>query len=786
MDVEQWVWYYYKEGINIVPAYRGEKLPKVNWKKYETEFVSEEVQKKWLLDKKYENIFAILGSISNNTAEIDIDVPNIKLEDIFDDVGEAKKKLWIAESSMGRKKIYCRGHDIKGSDNQVVSDKKYKMPNDKDTLPHVEYRGHKHGSILPPSIHYSGAQYKWLNLDKDGKLPNLETIETTKLYNKIVKRLREKYNYNVPYKAKSDGSAVKKRRGRPRYCFVMSHDNGDKWDGTTGHSFRVAVVNELLNKNYSDDDIYDFFKTHDETSGEEFNIKITEKQIAFAKKSKQHKWFCQTLQDKCGDIIDQYCKTCPLNKPKDETLYVSYFDLPDGKYLEEIVKDGVECFILYDKKTGEHEIVKEYMYGDVPIRPYEISTNMKNAVIMPDGIEEYGTLGELLKEMHDFALEEYDPVDYPELYELTIDLFLTSWISPVWQKNMAEKFIPIVNPRGPSETGKKRFLTIARWLTYHSIYALKTLRVPTLFRATATLDGTLILDEADMNDSTLSNELVEFLNSRCDGVPIPRYSKDSNEVEWWNSFGMTVMATRQGFSDDGLESRCTVMPTSTTDNPEKYNLIPPNEWLEKGKRLQRKLLMFKLRHLDGKMPTQLTIPNVSSFRVREALLIMEGLKHEDPNLLKKVMKLAVALQERIIKERAASPEGLILNIVHNFICDENAEFENDGIGHIVYKMKQNKEGEKYTVVLTLRTIHKSLGEAFSSSQIAKMWRGFNQDTFSQKRIDGKKYRGVILIKHLYRLDKVFSKYVPNYITPSKIACEFGGKHGGEQTNFGET
>jgi hypothetical protein len=215
---------------------------------------------------------------------------------------------------------------------------------------------------------------------------------------------------------------------------------------------------------------------------------------------------------------------------------------------------------------------------------------------------------------------------------------------------MSEKFIPILNARGPSETGKKRFLTITRWLTYHSLYALKTIRVPTLFRAIAPLDGTLILDEADMNDSSLNNELVEFLNSRCDGVSIPRYSTDAKTTEWWKSFGLTIMATRAGFTDDGLESRCVVMPTATTDSPEKYHLIPPKDWTEKGRCLQRKLLLFKLRHIEGEMPTQLLISNVSSFRVRESLLIFQGLKEEDPRVLQKVERLARELQERIIKE----------------------------------------------------------------------------------------------------------------------------------------
>jgi len=414
---------------------------------------------------------------------------------------------------------------------------------------------------------------------------------------------------------------------------------------------------------------------------------------------------------------------------------------------------------------------------------------MKEAVIFPDGVEEYGTLLELQKEMDTFALEEYDPVDNKDLYGLHVLLSLTSWISPIWQRKSTEKFIPILNARGPSETGKKRYLTIQRWLTYHSLYGLKTNRVPTLFRAIAPIEGTLILDEADMNDSTLNAELVEFLNSRCDGVPIPRLNKDNNVVNWWKSFGLTILATRQGFSDDGLESRCVVMPTATTDNPSNYHLIPPKEWIEKGRQLQRKLLLFRLRHIKGEMPTQLILPNISSFRVRESLLIIQGLKDEDPALMPRVERLAKDLQERIIKERSASPEGLILNIVYNTLFDERTHLEVHGLGYIVVtevKKKKNpidpieedprtedSQEEINYYPLTLKKISQSLGEAFSPSVIAKMWRGLNQDTVSLKKINNRSYRGVVLVKNVKRLDRIFPKYVVDYERPSVFKIQLG-------------
>ncbi len=766
-EKKQWAQRYRDQyGFNVIPAKTEEKLPKIAWKKYQDEFPDEETFKSW----KYENIFLILGKISNNTIEIDVDVPNVKLEDIFSDVKAARETLLIAESSQGKKKIYVKAKDIKEKidlkvSNEAIGTNKKGEP----IYPHAEYRGEAHGSILPPSKHPDGTIYKWLNLNEKGELPELQEINADKLYENIVKRLREKFGY-IPEKKEEITEKItgeKKRKTRPRLCFMMSQNNGDKWSNEEGHNFRSAYAWELILCNYSDEEIYDAFKKHDEISGEKYDKEITEKQVTGIRKKATYKWFCKTLQDKCRSIVSQYCEECSKREKEDTALYVSNFSLPEGKQLEEIKQDGKYCFLLYDSKTDKNEIVEDYQYDDQLIKPFIPDDKLQDQIIFPDGVEEYGTLNDLIEEMNSFALAEYDPVDFPELYELTIDINLTSWVSPVWQKNMAEKFIPIVNARGPSETGKKRFLTIDRWLTYHSFYTLKTQRVPTLFRVLSPLNGTLIMDEADMDDSNLNSELVEFLNSRCDGVGIPRYSTESGEVEGFNSFGLTIMATRKGFTDDGMESRTTVFPTSTTDSPEKYDLIPPPEWLERGKQLQRKLLLFRLRHLHDVMPTQLLITNISSFRVREALLVFQKLKDEDPKLLERVTKLAAQLQDRIIKERAACPEGLMLNYIYSVLDDEESFpcLKKQSTCYAIYYTMKDDKGDDIVVPLNLGTLVKGLGNAFSASEIAKMWRGMQQETYRMKRVGKKRYRGVILIKNLNRLEKIFPKYVSDYAKP---------------------
>lgn len=290
---------------------------------------------------------------------------------------------------------------------------------------------------------------------------------------------------------------------------------------------------------------------------------------------------------------------------------------------------------------------------------------------------------------------------------------------------------------------------------------MKTTKVPTLFRAIDPWGGTLILDEADLTDSSESGDFIEFYNSRADGVPIPRYSTESRGVEWWYSFGLTLTATRKAYTDDGAESRTIVFPSESTRNPERFDLIPSKDWLEKGKRLQRKLLMFRLRHLHGEIPSNLIIPNIRGFRVRECLLSLQVLGNDDPKIIKNLEEIAKVLEKRVIAERASSREGLILNAIYSAITD-GAILIPEGLAWMIVRTWK-KEDKDVQTPATSKSISENLGKIFSPTEVGRIWRGLGQDNKQQMRHDGKRYKGVLLIIDPKRLDYEFKKYVPDAV-----------------------
>lgn len=453
-----------------------------------------------------------------------------------------------------------------------------------------------------------------------------------------------------------------------------------------------------------------------------------------------------------------------VSEDEENKEYRSFYDFPDGKHAEEIYKDGIPVFITYDPKTEKIDYLDKIPLDEITIYPIPLDPKLRQSLTLADGVEDYGTLDNLIDEIRAFALEEFDPVSNRALLELILHVYLASWFVPRWMQNMAERFFPAITARGPSETGKKRLLTIGRWIAYRPLYALKTTKVPTLFRMVDPWQGTLILDEADLNDSNESSDFIEFYNSRADGVPIPRYSTDSKGVEFWYSFGLTLTATRKAYVDDGAESRTIVFPSESTSKPENYNLLPSKEWLEKGKQLQRKLLMFRLKHLNGEVPNNLIIPNIRGFRVRECLLSLQVLGKESKNIIDNLQQIAAVLEKRVISERASSREGMLLNIVYSAL-DDSAEIRPEGIHHIIVKttISKSKDGEEkeYTTPLNASGIAKTLNDAFSASELVRIWRGLGQDTKQQLKIEQRKYRGVLLITDAKRLDREFKKYVPD-------------------------
>jgi hypothetical protein len=284
--VEEFVRFYFNNGMNVIPAQKGKKFPVIpTWKVFQSNKVTGDMIDSWLKEGMFGNINLCLGSISN-LWEIDVDVKNAPVGII----GFFAKGTWICESSDGKLKVFFRQHE--GYNIPSKLDSKIN-----DSGEHVELRGDNHLSVLPPSIHPSGSTYTWLS---DVEKTPLQPIDGQKLYDSIVDALRKENAYQEEIQEEK----VYTRNGDGvRGFFLESMKEGTAWSGQQGHYFRLAFCAELINNNYTDEQIHIFFKTHDKNSGERYSFQITQAKINELRKKGMHCWSMKKLQEACGDIL---------------------------------------------------------------------------------------------------------------------------------------------------------------------------------------------------------------------------------------------------------------------------------------------------------------------------------------------------------------------------------------------------------------------------------------------------------------------------------------------------
>jgi len=737
MPDNKWLDFFLNAGCSVIPLRKNGKKPLIKWKRFTEEKMDRTLLEGLLEEHDSVNCGVICGEISNNLLVIDLD--NAELFEKLN-LGELASKTLTVTTSKGYH-FYLRFPDSElDALNKFVGEKGVKTlyypPKKKgateESKEEIRFQWEYHYVVSPGSIHPSGARYEHFITSPKGIVVAkgvgiLEEIERRwTSYRKIKKKgdkvLKEPLfdfikRYVKPEWVTDEGDRIKMR------CPFPSHKDTDP-------SFNV----------YKDDQ--HFYCYGCESGG-------------------RHIEFLMLFKGITREQAMRELGVSGVKRKKAEENYKSFLRTEDGKIVEEILRDGEEQFIVYDENTGDWEYKKEIENGGKTIYPVPLVDGQSESIILADGVEEYGSLKLLRKQMLEFALEEFDPVDNKDIFELIIHLFLISWIAPERMRGLAERFIPIISARGPSETGKKRFLTVARWLTYRSMYALKTTKVPTLFRSISGWDGTLILDEADVGDSSEKSDYIEFMNSRADGVPIPRYNSGAKEVEYFHSFGMTILAERTSAADDGFESRKIIFPSEATETPEEFSLIPPREWTEKGRILQRKLLLFRLRHLNGDVPSNLIIEGIKGFRVRESLLLLQTLVDEDDEIGKNIQRIAKKLEERIIIERSGSIEGSILNYIYNMLIDHNSIVSKYRDGFEIQREFSARSPDEAPgqYPITLKTVSKSIGDVISASEVARRWRGLGQNIRSRGRVGGRLYSGIVQITNPKRFIKEIGKYI---------------------------
>ena len=444
------------------------------------------------------------------------------------------------------------------------------------------------------------------------------------------------------------------------------------------------------------------------------------------------------------------------------------FFIDNGKIVEQVADLR---FVVYDTKTGETDFVNFYPSDNVIDGKQVIYIPLNNQTItygqitLPDAPwlpeNDYPItfiLNEIIKRAKKYL---YIAPEEETMFKIQVLIAISSWfLDSIFPLSTPEKVAGLIGIVGTSGGGKKRFLTLMRQIAYRPVYVLNTTKIPSLFRLVEPWgSATLCVDEADQKDTGSDSEIVQFLNGRYDGTPIPRYNSTIQRNEIFRSFGLTVVALRRMPKDEGLVSR--LIKINATISPIELPEVADATMSDDFREIRNYLLYLRLKYYDKlKFINKTGLPVEHSWRGREALTLIKTLAQIDPKLNDVLYQFSEELTRREVINLSQTWDGVILNEIYNFIIDENVNSELMQNGIIFYKEYHNKNDEIKFYPLNLSYLSEKLREG--ASEIKRSLVQFKIDVIERAYLNGGRFRGILLFRYPTDINRIFMRYVPEY------------------------
>lgn len=362
--------------------------------------------------------------------------------------------------------------------------------------------------------------------------------------------------------------------------------------------------------------------------------------------------------------------------PKDRPRPAISLRLPTGELAELVLDKSRQrtAFAVWDGAACRLEDHLE-VSGERLV-PYSPANNLirHEAVLLPSGAEEFGTVAELVAEVQRF-IHAY--VDLSPTFEaIAVRYVLLSWRYDAFAE------LPYLRVRGDAGSGKTRFLLTVGSLCYKPILASGASTVSPLFRILDAFRGTLVLDESDFRVSDEKAEVVKILNNgNARGFPVLRSevlrSGEVNPVAF-HVFGPKLIATRGYFDDRALESRC------ITEELGQYGLrldVPislPPEMADQALLLRNKLLTYRFR-THGSQPATVG-PTGARLepRLRQVFAPLLAVT-EDEETRGAILNLAAQMHRDGVTDRGMDIEAHVLQTIREAVASGVREL---GIGDL--------------------------------------------------------------------------------------------------------
>jgi len=475
------------------------------------------------------------------------------------------------------------------------------------------------------------------------------------------------------------------------------------------------------------------------------------------------------------DQKEKKCNSDNCNLENAKIVLVTSFD-SRGEHYEQVrngfatVTEDDRIVIYSHFHTGEYIEVGKLPKDETQVKleivyfPLENDQTRTGQIILPQKPERYIGISGIIDEIESLIQKwlYISPEEWP-IFRVQVRITVASWFLFVYDDiKIMERVAGLLAIVGTSGGGKRRWLTVLRQFAYRPIYLLNTTKIPSVFRmAEPWGTPTLLIDEADQKETGSEAEWVQFINSRFDGTPIPRYNASGEKVETFKSFGLTCLALRRMPKDEGTTGR--MVKINATISPIVLPEVAGDDIFEEFEPIRNKLLYLRLKYYNKlKFVGHSGLPADQSWRGKETLTLFRILEQIDPRISQDINKISQDLTEREVQNLSQTWDGLIINEIYAFITDDASEYKKRKNGYYYFREWTDREGETHTIFLNLKYLADRLGT--SASEIQRSMAQFKITTYERFRPDGtdRAQRGILMFGYPQDTDRIFRRYVPGY------------------------
>jgi len=340
--------------------------------------------------------------------------------------------------------------------------------------------------------------------------------------------------------------------------------------------------------------------------------------------------------------------------------------------ISRVLLDGTLIETLHDTRQGSTSLairgpdatITLAEHFDLPTNerlvPYSAENNLltSGCVLLASDVGDFTSKAALVADVRAFIHRHVDLT--PLFEEIAAHYVLLSWVYDAFSE------LPYLRFRGEYGSGKTRALMVIGSVCYKPFFASGASTVSPIFHILDGFGGTLVLDEADLRFSDSTADLTKILNNgTVDGLPVLRTmtSRDRElHPQAFKVFGPKIIAMRENFEDDALESRFLTEETGGRALRGDISVHMPAIMKGEAEVLRNRLLAwrFAVRHKVGIEPDRL-VSGLSPRGNQTGLALLSLI--DDEGLRGRIGDELVAEEVRARSKSSASPRVTMVRIL---------------------------------------------------------------------------------------------------------------------------